>query len=140
MLTAHLFTYHLDHGGEVLPAPTDVLFTDRDVVEPDVIFVREENRDRLEERFVRSAPDIVIEVSSPSTRHLEIVRKRELYERFAVPEYWYIDLEAERVEVYRLQGGGYGTPVFLVRDDVLESPILPSFSVSVDEILGESPA
>jgi Uma2 family endonuclease len=49
----------------------------------------------------------VVEVSSPSTRRLELVRKRELYQRFGVPEYWYVDLEADRVEVYRLSRGSY---------------------------------
>lgn len=85
-----LFAYSDEHGGEVLPAPTDVFFSDTNVVEPDVIFVLADNDGRLEEMFVRGAPDLVIEVSSPSTRQLELVRKLKLYERFGVPEYWFV--------------------------------------------------
>ncbi|MEX2552885.1 MAG: Uma2 family endonuclease [Actinomycetota bacterium] len=71
-------------------------------VEPDVLFVRADHVDRVENRYVRGAPDLVVEISSPSTRRLELVRKRDLYARFGVPEYWYVDLEAELLEVYAL--------------------------------------
>src|SRR5206468_7159327 len=109
-LAGELYQYAKEHSGKVFPAPTDVFFSDTDVVEPDVLFVSPENLARVEEKFVRSAPDVVVEVSSPSTRRLELHRKRELYERYAVPEYWYVDLESDRVEVYRLDHGRYGSP------------------------------
>jgi Uma2 family endonuclease len=91
---------------------------------------------RVEKKFVRPAPDLVVEVSSPSTRRLELVRKRELYERFGVPEYWYVDLDADRVEIYRLDVGGYGKPRILVRGDVLKSPEVPGFALKVADVLG----
>ncbi len=118
-------------------APTDVLFTKPDVVEPDVVFVAEANIAKVEEKFIRSAPDVVVEVSSPSTRRLELVRKRDLYERFGVPEFWYVDLEAERIELYRLTEARYGLPHLLQRGDVLESPQIPDFSLGVDYVLGQ---
>src|SRR5205823_6141643 len=77
-LVMALGRYADEQGGQVLPAPTDVFFSDTNVVEPDILFVRADQLDKLEEKFVRSAPDLVIEVSSPSTRRLELVRKREL--------------------------------------------------------------
>jgi Uma2 family endonuclease len=134
-LSSRLQAYEEAHGGEHFPAPTDVFFTDSNVVQPDVLFVRQENLDRLEGRYIRSGPDIVVEVSSASTRHLEVVRKRDLYERFGVPEYWYVDLEADRVEIYRLDESRYGAPIVLMADDHLTSPLLPGFSVSVSYIL-----
>jgi len=134
-LAGRLWLYSQEHGGEAYPAPTDVYFTHEDVVEPDVAFVRAEHSDQLEERFIRSAPDIVVEVSSPSTRHLELVHKRSLYERNGVPEYWYVDLEADRVEVYRLDKGQYGHPEILERGDKLTSPVLPGFAVTIKDLL-----
>src|SRR5438876_1690277 len=80
--------YLEDRPGKVFVAPLDVLFSDTNVLQPDVMFVTEERLPRIEKNFVRSAPDLVIEVSSPSRRRLELVRKRELYERFGVPEFW----------------------------------------------------
>lgn len=127
------------HGGEALPAPRDVYLSDKSVVEPDVVFTRAEHLERSEEPFVRGAPDIVVEVSSPSTRRLELHRKRDLYERYGVPEYWFVDLESDRIEVYRLEGGRYAHPRILERAESLESPIVPGLSISVDDVLGPSP-
>jgi Uma2 family endonuclease len=135
-LGAALLAHVKEHGGEVFVAPTDVFFSDTNVVEPDVLYVAPEHTERVEAKFVRAAPDVVVEVSSPSTRRLELVRKLELYERFGVPEYWYVDLEADRVEVHRLEEGRYGHPLILVRGDRLESPIVPGFAISLDDLLG----
>lgn len=136
---ARLLLHAEENGGRVYPAPTDVFFTEADVVEPDVVFVGESNIAKVEEKFVRSAPDVVVEVSSPSTRRLELMRKRDLYERFEVPEYWYVDLDAERIELYRLSEGRYGVPVLLQTGDALTSPQVPGFSLPVGYILGPVP-
>jgi Uma2 family endonuclease len=140
-LTVALWAHCKQHGGEVLPAPTDVFFSDANVAEPDVLFLRAENLGKLgEEPFVRSAPDLVVEVSSPSTRKTDLTRKKDLYERFGVPEYWFVDIEAERIEVYRLQGGRYGPPLLVGRAEILESPLLPGFRLAVDNVLGSPEA
>ncbi len=132
-----LTLYAREHGGEALVAPTDVYFSDINVVEPDVLFVGPEHFDRIEKKFIRAAPDVVVEVSSPSTRRLEIVRKLELYERFSVPEYWYVDLDADRIELYVLESGSYGSPKFLSRGEMLTSAQVPGLGIAVDEVLGE---
>ncbi len=135
-IAGELFIYVKTHGGKVYPAPTDVFFSDVDVVEPDVLFVTQPSLDKVEAKFVRGAPDLVIEVSSPTTRRLELVRKRDLYERFGVPEYWYVDLDADRVEVYRLDHDRYDMPIILGPADTLTSPHLPGLSIAVAEVLG----
>ena len=136
MLVYSFYAYCIEHGGVVLPAPYDVYFSDTNVVEPDVIYVREENRVRLEKKFLRAAPDLVVEVSSPTTRRLELVRKRELYERFGVPEYWFVDLDADRVEVYRLDQNRYGYPLLFARGKTIDTPQAPGLALSVDDLLG----
>ena len=134
-----LFNHAQKHGGEALMGPLDVLFSDRNVVEPDVLYLLPQNLDKLEERFVRSAPDLVVEVSSPSTRRFDLGRKKELYERHRVPEYWFVDLVADRVEVYRLEAGRYGDPTLVERGEALTSPVLPGLQAPVEEILGPPP-
>lgn len=136
-LVAALWLYARENGGKVYPAPTDVFFSEENVVEPDVVFVGRDNLGKREDRLIRGAPEIVIEVSSPSTRRLELVRKRELYERYRVPEYWYVDLEADRVEMYRLDEENYGAPEILGRFGFLESALLPGFTLGIDRLLGE---
>jgi Uma2 family endonuclease len=63
------------------------------------------------------------------------VRKRRLHERFAVPECWFVDLDADRVEVYVLRGGHYGPPVVVERDGTLRSVALEGFAAAVDDLL-----
>ena len=135
-IAAALLGYQKQHGGQVFPAPTDVYLSDDNVVEPDVLFVSAEYVDRVEDRYVKGSPDLVVEISSPSTRRLELVRKRDVYARFAVPEYWYVDLDADRVEVYRLQEATYGSPTLLYTGQLVESSVLPGFAIAVGEALG----
>lgn len=139
-IAVRLFNHRRDHGGQVYPAPLDVFFADDNVVEPDVLFVRADHLARVGDKYVQGPPDLVVEVSSPSTRRLELVRKRELYERYEVPEYWYVDLEAERVEVYLLTEGRYPAPVIRYANETLASTQLSGFQMPVEEALGMEPA
>jgi len=135
-----LMTYAQGRGGLALAAPIDVFLADDNVVEPDLLFVRPDHGDQIGAKFIKDAPDLVVEISSPSTRRLELVRKRELYERFGVPEYWYVDLEAERVEVYLFTEGSYPAPQLKYAGEMLESTQLPGFQMPVEEALGIEPA
>lgn len=128
--------YRNSHGGDAFAAPTAVFLADDNVVEPDLLFVRADHLDRVELAYVNGPPDLVVEISSPSTRRIDIVRKRELYARFEIPEYWFVDLDAERVEIYRLEAGTFGTPELVYPPGTLSTPQLPGLRVSVDEALG----
>jgi Uma2 family endonuclease len=138
-LGSRLLAYSKVRGGAVYVAPRDVFLANDTILEPDVVFVTADNLTRDEERFIKGPPDIVVEVSSPSTRRLELVRKLETYQRFGVPEYWYVDIETDRVEVYRLAGDRYGAPVILGGESVLDSPLAPGFNVTVAELLSTAP-
>jgi Uma2 family endonuclease len=135
----HLESYARRLGGHAFPAPLDVFFADDNVVEPDVLFIRAEHAERVGDKFVKGAPDLVVEISSPSTRRLELVRKKDLYQRFGIPEYWYVDLEAERVEMYRLEEGAYAAPDIRYPGQALSSAALTGFTMPVDEALGVKP-
>lgn len=140
LLGARLLAWTEAHGGKVYVAPLDVYFAHDDVVEPDVVFLRPEHLEQVGAKYVKDAPDLVVEVSSPSTRRLELVRKRDLYERYGVAEYWYVDRDADRVEVYRLGAGGrYGTPELLPRGADLTTLLVPGFRVEVHDVLGGPP-
>ncbi|MEX2553544.1 MAG: Uma2 family endonuclease [Actinomycetota bacterium] len=130
-----LAAYAKQNGGEVFPAPLDVYFAEDNVVEPDVLFIRADHAERIEKKLIKDAPDLVVEISSPSTRRLELVRKRELYARFGVPEYWYADVEVDRVEVYRLSEDDYPAPLLVFPGEVVISTSLPGFSMPVNEAL-----
>ncbi|HHB13010.1 MAG TPA: Uma2 family endonuclease [Chromatiales bacterium] len=78
------------------------------VVQPDVLVVCDPGR--LDPRGVRGAPDFVVEVVSPSSAYHDHRRKRAVYERAGVPEYWLVDPVERLVTVYGLQGSEYGKP------------------------------
>ena len=122
--------------GEVLAAPFDVILSDHDVVEPDLLFVSNERRAIVQD-WVRGAPDLVVEILSPSTRRLDEVTKRHLYDRFGVREYWIVDLDIDTVKVYRrAEDGGFLRVAELAAeaDDALDTPLLPGFSLRLREL------
>ena len=133
-------------GGEVLFAPIDVLFAPDTVVEPDVLYLAPETwGKRGEGRFIDVVPDLLVEVSSPATRRLDLIYKRNLYERAGVPEYWFVDLEADVddsgagrgvIDVHRLDASGhYGQPRTLALGDRLTCASLPGIDVLVGDVL-----
>jgi Uma2 family endonuclease len=93
--------------GAIFVAPFDVVFSDLDVVEPDLLYVSRERRDVLTEAHVKGSPDLVVEVLSPGTRKTDEVTKRKLYERFDVQEYRVIDPELETIKIYRRSGHAF---------------------------------
>lgn len=116
-------------GGRVFVAPVDVVLSERDVVEPDVILVADSQREILTEQNVQGVPALLVEVLSDS--RIDRVRKRDLYVRFGVPEYWIADPEADRVEVHRLAGDRYAKPEIFEPGDRLTFEGLPGLVVDV---------
>ena len=94
--------------GEMYYAPTDVILSDINVVQPDILFVSNARSHILVDEGIRGAPDLVVEILSPSTAQ-DKVRKRELYARFGVPEYWQADVDDLNVLVLTLAGNDYET-------------------------------
>lgn len=135
-LSVALFNYSKSHGGEAFAGPFDVYLAPDNVVVPDVLFVSGDHTERIGPKYLEGPPDLVVEISSPTTKHLELVRKLKLYERFGVPEYWFVDLELERVEVYVLTEGRYPAPAIRYAGESLDPAGLPGLAVPVSEALG----
>ncbi len=103
---------HLDSKGlgcEVFIAPVDVILSEKDVVQPDVVIVCD--RSKIQRRGIFGAPDAVFEVLSPSTELKDRQKKREIYEKSGVSEYFLVNTEAEFIEKYALASGSYGGPL-----------------------------
>jgi Uma2 family endonuclease len=135
LLSFELGLWARAHGGQVLTGSFDVYVHEREYVEPDVLFVRAERVALFEERRLPVPPDLVVEVASPSTRHVDARAKWDLYERFGVPEYWLVDLARERVAVHRLGADGYGEPRLATGGDVLDCLSAPGFTLPVADVL-----
>ena len=135
----------LDKPCRVYIAPVDVRLPKGDeadelidtVVQPDVLVVCEEHK--LDRRGVRGGPDLVVEVLSPSTASHDHVKKRRVYERAGVREYWLVHPGDRMVTIYRLGPAGYGKPD--VQELAGETPVaaLPEVSIRWDELVSRLP-
>jgi Uma2 family endonuclease len=122
--------------GEVFPAPTDVVLSRYDVVQPDLVFVSTARRHILTEPNIQGAPDLVIEILSPSTRRRDEGIKLGIYERFGVGECWLADPVKRAVSVFRAVEGRFLVIAALSAEagDVLETPLLPGLEIRLAEI------
>jgi len=85
---------------------------------------------------VQGAPELVVEIGSPSTRRRDETIKRRLYERAGVSEYWTVDPELDLVRVYRRTDGVFARPIELSAEagDVLTTPLLPGLDLPLARI------
>ena len=124
--------------GRVFIALLDVVLSDLDVVEPDLVYVSAARAAIITEKNIQGAPDLIVEILSEWSRKTDEIVKRKLYERHGVSEYWIVDPELETVKVYRLVEGRYVRVSEFSReaDATLTSPHFPGLSIPLIEIFG----
>ena len=123
--------------GRIFYAPFDIVFTRFDVVEPDLLYISNDRAHQiLTEKHVTGAPDIVIEIGSPSTRQRDETIKRRLYETSGVDEYWIVDPEIDTIRIFRREGERFAKPVELTREagDSLTTPLLAGLSIPLERV------
>jgi Uma2 family endonuclease len=114
------------HGGFAVGSPIDIVFSEYDVLQPDVVFFRPERAHLVDLDYaIRHAPDLCVEILSPSTEATDRGRKLQMFARYRVPEYWIVDPVNETIEVHRLEGGGYVLAQCASADDEISSTVLP---------------
>lgn len=130
-------SYTQRHGGRALISPIDIVFTDFDVLQPDIVFFHRSRAHSIDPDIpIRIPPDIAVEVLSPSTEATDRGKKMQAFARFGVREYWLIDPKNETVEVYELVGDSYrlaqtasaGDEVRSARLSDLECPVQTLFT------------
>lgn len=120
--------------GEVFVSPLDVVFSRFDVVEPDLLYVSNEHLAIIKKKNVKGAPDLVVEVKSPSTKKRDAIEKFQLYERTGVREYWIVDPDQASIDAYRRLGRRFRSKHTLRGDETLTTPLLPGLSIPLSEI------
>src|SRR5580765_417622 len=126
--------------GQVFLSPLDVVFTQFDVVEPDLVYCSNQRAAQiLTPQNVQGVPELVVEIASPGTRRRDETVKRRLYERSGVSEYWMIDPEVDVVRVYRREAESFGRASELSRErgDVLITPLLAGLEMPLARIFRE---
>ncbi len=120
--------------GEVFPAPTDVILSDINVLQPDIVLILREKYDILTRENIQGAPDLVIEVLSRGTRRRDRNQKLRQYEKFGVQEYWMAEEESKTVEVWRKRGNKFVFQACLNLNEEITTPLLPGFKVKLTKI------
>ncbi|MGE0447627.1 MAG: Uma2 family endonuclease [Vicinamibacterales bacterium] len=123
--------------GQAFLSPFDVVFTQFDVVEPDLLYMSNARAaEILTDLNVQGVPELVVEIASPGTRKRDASVKRTLYERTGVSEYWIVEPKGDKVRVYRRDGAAFTSPVELTREDgdVLTTPLLPGLDLPLARI------
>jgi len=117
--------------------PLDVQMDDRNVYAPDVVWYREGRAPERGDVAPYAIPDLAVEIRSPTTWRFDIGRKKTGYEHHGVAELWLVDTCADVVLVFRRSrrnAPSFDVSLELTATDVLTSPLLPGFSLSVGEI------
>jgi Uma2 family endonuclease len=117
--------------GEVFFAPVDVVLDEKNVVQPDLVFVSTANAGLLERRGIMGVPDLVVEIISPTSLRRDRYDKRELYARFGVKEFWLADVANRSIETLSLQKGGYQLLSCATVEGKIRSEILPGFELDL---------
>jgi Uma2 family endonuclease len=136
-LAFRLREFALARGHELLAAPADVALFEHTVLQPDILLVERERRETARS-FVDGAPDLVVEVLSPSTVRRDRIVKLALYARAGVPEYWIVDPEGRTIELFSLAGDAYRVVVTVESETgLLRSVRFPELVVDLDPMWDE---
>ena len=136
---AHRLAYEIEHYlrsnpiGEVFPAPFDTVFAIDNVCSPDLLYISNERSSIITKKNVQGAPDLVAEVLSEFNRRNDEIRKREIYERFGVDEYWILDPDINTVRVFRRSRKALPLVGELAASarDVLTTRMLPGLTIDL---------
>ena len=123
--------------GRVYPIPLDVVLSEYDVVQPDLLFVLKENVHIITTANVQGAPDLVVEILSPSTARRDWTQKRDLYAKYGVKELWIADPDERVFWVMTLRDGAYGEPVMYGDTQTFSSPTLAGVTIDLRKVFGE---
>ena len=143
LISSRLLRYFLpvtDHGScEVFHAPFDVrLFPSQDdsendtVVQPDICVVCDP--EKIDARGCVGAPDLIVEIISPSSSKRDVQDKYELYQEAGVPEYWIVIPEVNLVEVFHLKDGKYDLKKQYSANDQLTPMVFPQLSIDLGRV------
>ena len=139
-ISGQLYNYLRGKPCRAFSAPYDVrLFYEEDesddtVVQPDIMVICD--RRKIGDEGCRGAPDLVIEILSPSNTALEMERKRGLYRKAGVREYWVVDTEDNRITVYCFKDGAIFTNTY-ESSDTVPVDVLPGLNVALDQVFAD---
>jgi len=120
--------------GKVFLAPCDVHLDTEIVIEPDVLFISKDRLHIIGEKNIQGAPDLVVEVLSEGTAYTDLVRKKKLYAKFGVKEYWIVDPSEKTVEIFNNKEAVFVSVKMHAQNDILESTLIPGLTIKLSDV------
>lgn len=121
--------------GQVLSAPIDVFLDAYSAPQPDILFIKKERLHIIDlDEGIMGAPDLVVEILSPNSVKRDRFEKKDLYEQFAVPEYWIVDPQNAPVEIYTLKDNRYELASFAAQTGNIRSEALGDWELEVSQL------
>lgn len=127
-------TVETEELGYVFFSPCDVVLSEHNTFQPDLVFVSRENAGIITDANIQGAPDLVVEIISPSSTGRDWVTKRDLYAKYGVKKYWLIDPINRTLWVMRLRNGYLELSDTLYEGDTLTASTIKGFSVNISDI------
>ena len=142
-VAAPLHVWSTQTGAGVTFFAPGLIFADGDDVAPDVVWASNERLRAIlgPDRKLHGAPEVVVEVLSPGSTNerRDRIAKLDLYSRRGVDEYWIVDWQQRRVEVFRRENARLRHTATLYERDVLQSPLLPGLNLPVGQLFADLP-
>jgi len=120
--------------GKVYSAPIDVVLSNENIVQPDILFISKERLSIIGQKNIQGAPDLVIEILSPRTAEKDKILKRKLYAKFGVKEFWLVDGKKKEIEVLTLQREGFKKIGTYTGEGILVSPRWQDIRIPINEV------
>lgn len=135
-LTSAMMNYleSINDDGFLVAAPMDVFFDEDNVFQPDVLYVTGERKAEIVKDKIEGAPDLVIEILSPSNAYYDLRLKKDIYEKYGVKEYIIIDPLQESAELYILENNIYKLQQKAFKTELLKSSIIQDFSFDLNKL------
>ena len=138
-----LLAHRVNLPCEVFLAPWDVYLIHpgenwketKNIFQPDLCIVC--NKEKIHDRGCIGAPELVVEILSPSTASKDVGLKRDLYEEYGVKELWMVHPSEGTITVHVLENGKYRILPLNVKGQTLQSPTFPDLKVNLDEVFAE---
>jgi Uma2 family endonuclease len=122
-------------SGKIFFSPIDVFLDDKNIFQPDLLFINEENKGIISDRGIEGAPDLIVEVLSPSNAYLDRNIKKEIYFEKGVKEYWIVDLANQTLEIYTLKQKDKRKPhLYLVKEGIVTSTVIPNLKFDIAKV------
>jgi Uma2 family endonuclease len=123
--------------GEVFHAPTDVYFSETNTFQPDILYITKDRIDIIKESRIEGAPDLVIEILSPTTGYYDLVHKKNTYESSGVKEYWLVDPVEKTIEVLGNSRDGFVVHTRAKGEGTVTSNLVAGFSVDLRTLFAD---